>query len=93
MLRKLKQHFGIGRLLEGGGGLNGAFLQAGLVDEISLPLAPAVDGGRGIPAVFDYDVFEGAEPAGMGMSLTLKACDVRENGVVWLRYGVTLISG
>jgi riboflavin biosynthesis pyrimidine reductase len=90
VLKKLKQHFGIGRLLvEGGGGINGAFLQAGLVDEISLLLAPAVDGGRGIPAVFDYDVAEHAEPAGKGMKLALKECNVRENGVVRLRYGVT----
>jgi riboflavin biosynthesis pyrimidine reductase len=30
-------------LLEGGGHINGAFLQAGLVDEISLLLVPGVD--------------------------------------------------
>ena len=89
VLRKLTRHFGIRRLLvEGGGGINGAFLQAGLVDEISLLLAPAVDGGRGIPAVFDYDVVEGAEPAAKEMTLTLLGCDVRGNGVVRLRYGI-----
>lgn len=88
-LSKLHAQFGIERLLvEGGGGLNGAFLKAGLVDEISLLLAPVIDGGRGVPAVFDYPVAEGDAPAGKGMQLTLTACEPMPNGVVKLRYAV-----
>lgn len=34
-------------LLEGGAKMNGAFLKAGLVDEISLLLRPAIDGKTG----------------------------------------------
>ena len=34
-------------LLEGAGGSNGAFLQVGLIDEISLAICPAVDGVKG----------------------------------------------
>ena len=50
----LGQHFGIRRLLlEGGGHINGAFLEAGLVDEISLLIAPGIDGRHDIAAVFD----------------------------------------
>src|SRR5206468_1654166 len=50
----LAEHFGIGRLLlEGGGHINGAFLAAGLVDEISVLIAPGIDGRHDIPAVFD----------------------------------------
>jgi riboflavin biosynthesis pyrimidine reductase len=33
-------------LLEGGGGANGAFLRAGLVDELHVILCPAVDARR-----------------------------------------------
>jgi riboflavin biosynthesis pyrimidine reductase len=40
-------------LLEGGGGSNGAFLRAGLIDEISLAICPAVDGAKGAPSIFD----------------------------------------
>lgn len=88
-LGKLRTHFGIGRLLvEGGGGINGAFLKAGLVDEISLLLAPAIDGGRGVPAVFDYDVTEGDDPAGKAVRLSLTGCEAMPNGVVRLRYEV-----
>ena len=40
----LGEHFGIRTLLlEGGGHINGAFLEAGLVDELSLLIAPGVD--------------------------------------------------
>lgn len=88
-LGKLRTRFGIERLLvEGGGGLNGAFLKAGLVDEISLLLAPVLDGGRGVPAVFDYDVAEGDTPAGKAVQLSLSGCEAMPNGVVRLRYEV-----
>ena len=40
-LEKLQNHFGITRmLLEGGSEINGAFLRAGLIDELSLIVAP-----------------------------------------------------
>jgi len=49
----LNRELGIKRLEVNGGGLtNGAFLRAGLIDEISLAIFPAVDGTRGA-AVFD----------------------------------------
>lgn len=90
VLDKLARHFGIKRLLvEGGGGINGSFLKAGLVDELSLLLVPAVDGARGIPAVFDTDEAEGAEPVGKGVTLALVSCEPQENGVVRLKYRVT----
>jgi 2,5-diamino-6-(ribosylamino)-4(3H)-pyrimidinone 5'-phosphate reductase len=50
----LGESFGIRRLLlEGGGHINGAFLQADLVDEVSLLLVPGIDGRHEIAAVFD----------------------------------------
>src|ERR1700759_1789991 len=48
-------------LLEGGGGTNGAFLRAGLVDELHLVICPAVDGSRGAPAGFDSTEADGAQ--------------------------------
>ncbi len=51
---QLGEHFAIGTLLlEGGGHINGAFLEAGLVDEVSLLMVPGIDGRRDIPSVFD----------------------------------------
>lgn len=49
----LGEHFGIRPLLlEGGGHINGAFLETGLVDEVSLLLVPGIDGRCEAPAVF-----------------------------------------
>ena len=53
-LEILNRELGLERLLlEGGGGSNGAFLRAGLIDEISLAICPAVDGAKGAPSIFD----------------------------------------
>ena len=47
----LNRELGVKRLLlEGGGGANGAFLRAGLVDELNLILCPASTAPRARPA-------------------------------------------
>ena len=46
--------FGVKRLaIVGGVTINGAFLVAGLLDEVSLLVGPAIDGRAGMTAVFD----------------------------------------
>jgi riboflavin biosynthesis pyrimidine reductase len=84
----LNRELGIKRLLlEGGGGANGAFLRAGLVDEISLILCPAVDGAKGAPSVFDSSDAEAGQPAPV-QTMTLESSQVLDDGAVWLRYRV-----
>lgn len=81
----LGEHFGIRRLLlEGGGHINGAFLQADLVDELSLLLVPGIDGRHEIPAVFD-GVNSASKAA---VPLKLKSIERREKDALWLRYEV-----
>lgn len=90
-LAKLRALFGIERLLvEGGGHINGSMLKAGVIDELSLLLAPAVDGLSGTPAVFD---FAGEDEASMGgrRKLDLSHCERLSGGVVWLRYRITSV--
>lgn len=54
VLDVLASAFGIKRvMLEGGAKTNGDFLKAGLVDEISYILFPAIGGKSGTPAVFE----------------------------------------
>jgi riboflavin biosynthesis pyrimidine reductase len=50
----LNRDLAIERLLLEGGGSNGALLRAGLIDEISLAICPAVDGAKGAPSTFDF---------------------------------------
>ena len=88
-LRKLKALFGIGRLLvEGGGHINGSMLKAGVIDELSLLLAPAVDGISGTPSLFEIAGGD-ADSMGKRRKLDLTACERFEDGTLWLRYSIT----
>jgi riboflavin biosynthesis pyrimidine reductase len=85
-LEILNRELGLERLLlEGGGGSNGSFLRAGLIDEISLAICPAVDGAKGAPSVFDSSDKDAGVAAPI-RSMTLASTEVLEGGVVWLRY-------
>jgi riboflavin biosynthesis pyrimidine reductase len=84
-VNQLGEHFGIRKLLlEGGGHINGGFLQADLIDEVSLLLLPGIDGRHNIAAVFDgvSDENHSAVP------LKLKSVEQREGGALWIRYEV-----
>ncbi|MCJ9730038.1 dihydrofolate reductase family protein [Bradyrhizobium sp. PRIMUS42] len=84
-LSTLNARFGIARLLlEGGAHTNAEFLEAGLVDEISLLLFPAICGRTGSQTLF------GARRDGLGDRLRLSAIStaVRQAGAVHLRYKV-----
>ncbi len=84
----LNRELGVKRLLlEGGGGTNGAFLRAGLVDEISLVVCPAVDGAKGAPSVFDSPDADAGQRAPV-TAMTLESSQVLDGGAVWLRYRV-----
>lgn len=84
VLRKLRSRLGIRTLLlEGGGKINGSFLAAGLVDELSLLLAPVADGSIGAPSLFDA-----AHGRGPARKLELLSVRRRPAGLLWLRYKV-----
>jgi 2,5-diamino-6-(ribosylamino)-4(3H)-pyrimidinone 5'-phosphate reductase len=83
-LEKLSRHFDIKRLLlEGGGKINGTFLAADLIDELSILIAPVADGASGTPSLFDAD---DTTPA---RRLELLSVERRTGDIVWLRYKVT----
>ena len=84
----LNHELGVKRLLlEGGGGTNGAFLRAGLVDELNLVLCPAVDGAKGAPSVFDSTEAEAGQRAPV-TAMSLENSKALEGGVVLLRYRI-----
>ncbi len=83
-VEKLGAQFGVRTLmLEGGGGINGSMLAAGLVDEISVLVAPVTDGRVGTATLFDI-AGASAEPR----RLALEHVERRTGDVLWLRYRV-----
>ena len=86
-LEKIGARFGVQTLLlEGGGRINGAMLRAGLVDEVSLLIAPVADGRIGTPALFDVD--GGDDEVVRPWRLALEAVERSADDVLWLRYRV-----
>jgi 2,5-diamino-6-(ribosylamino)-4(3H)-pyrimidinone 5'-phosphate reductase len=84
VLAKLRGLFGIRKLLlEGGGTINGSFLAADLIDELSILVAPVADGGIGTPSLFDARA--GAGPA---RRLKLISVEQRRGDLLWVRYKV-----
>lgn len=76
-LKKLKELFGIEKLLlEGGSVLNGAFQRKYVIDELSLVVAPVV------AAAEDKPLFDGSAMDGY----TLQKIKQHENSVFWLNY-------
>lgn len=84
VLQKLRSRFGIRKLLlEGGGKINGSFLAANLIDELSILVGPVADGSMGTPSLFDVD--DARAPA---RRLKLISIEERAGDIVWLRYKV-----
>jgi riboflavin biosynthesis pyrimidine reductase len=81
-LEKIGSRFGVRTLmLEGGGRINGGMLRAGLVDEVSLLVAPVADGRIATAALFD-------DEQAMPHRLVLEDVQRRAGDVLWLRYRV-----
>ena len=79
----LKRRFGVRHLhVEGGAALNGALLDAGLVDELDLTLTSLIFGGRNAPTLM-----EGEGRARIRGALAMKLVSVRQiGGEVFLKY-------
>lgn len=78
----LNTEFGVERMaVVGGGHINGAFLDAGLLDEVSVMIGPGIDGRKGMASVFD-----GIEDTNRPATLLKLNSVERMDDTVWLRY-------
>jgi riboflavin biosynthesis pyrimidine reductase len=85
-LHKLATLFGMERVMIGGGGvLNWSYVQDGLVDEVSLLLAPVSDASPNAPGLFTA-----REPLTRIQPYSFTLIDVKplKDSTVWLRYRV-----
>lgn len=79
----LHSEFGVKRMaVLGGGHINGSFLAAGLIDEVSLLLAPGIDGRKDQTSVFDGI----ADMNHIPVKLSFESVERIENGTLWIRY-------
>lgn len=80
----LKEQFDVQRMaIVGGGNINAGFLDAGLLDEISVLLAPGIDARGGMAAVFDGLAMD-KEP----VQLKLENITSYDDGAIWIRYSL-----
>lgn len=85
-LVKIRTHLGAQCLVsEAGGGLNGALLRAGLVDELHIITIPALIGGLGTPSIIDGPQLE---PGSLPTKLRTLDVQVGSHGTIWAHYEV-----
>jgi len=72
-------------MLEGGGHLNGSFLNEGLIDELSLLLIPVADGTAQTTSLFEVGKHLTKRPASL---FKLEEVKQAEAGTLWMRYRI-----
>ncbi|BCP56092.1 5-amino-6-(5-phosphoribosylamino)uracil reductase [Kaistia sp. 32K] len=90
-LEKLKLLLGIEKIILSGGGVtNEHFLRAGLIDELSLVVAPVIGHDKE-----EIDLFQAidANRTRAATALTLRSVETLEVGCLWLRYSLKSESG
>jgi riboflavin biosynthesis pyrimidine reductase len=85
-LQQLATVFGIKKImLEGGAKLNAAFLNEGLMDELSVLLLPLADSTADTPTIFEWQKGESTTKVSQ---LRLKEVQQLSDDVVWLKYSI-----
>jgi riboflavin biosynthesis pyrimidine reductase len=83
VVQTLARELGVKKLIvEGGSHVSGAFVNAGLVDEVSVLILPLVDGRSEHPSSFEVSMDKWQAPA----YLKLTSVEKVEHDAVWLRY-------
>lgn len=84
LLHKLKNKFGIDRLMiAGGGAMNASFLQEDLIDELSLVISPLADGNTTSVSIFERGDFL---PHRKPVAFSLIDAKPLDGDALWLRY-------
>jgi 2,5-diamino-6-(ribosylamino)-4(3H)-pyrimidinone 5'-phosphate reductase len=89
LMSKLKIDFGVDRLtIQSGGELNSHFIREGLIDRISVVIAPLIVGGRTTPSLVDGEALHTVKELSKLRILTLSRCKQLKNSYLHLEYDV-----
>jgi 2,5-diamino-6-(ribosylamino)-4(3H)-pyrimidinone 5'-phosphate reductase len=87
LLHKLKEDYGIEKLtIQSGGTLNAQWVRQGLVDHLSLVVAPCLVGGRDTPTLMDGVSLVSEADLGNIKALKLVECDLLNDSYLHLKY-------
>jgi 2,5-diamino-6-(ribosylamino)-4(3H)-pyrimidinone 5'-phosphate reductase len=86
---RLKNEFHVDKItIQTGGTLNAVLLRQGLIDYVSILVAPCLIGGNQTPTIIDGESFTSIEELGKIKTLELETVNVLEDSYIHLRYKV-----
>jgi 2,5-diamino-6-(ribosylamino)-4(3H)-pyrimidinone 5'-phosphate reductase len=89
LLITLKENFNVDRVtVQTGGTLNGLLLRQGLIDELSIVVAPLAVGGAGVSTLIDGEAIHSVNDLDKLKALEFTSCNVLKNSFLHLRYKV-----
>lgn len=89
LFSKLRKEFGVRRItLQSGGTLNAILLRGGLIDEVSIVVAPILIGGQHTSSLIDGKSLRSEKDLRMIKALRLKKAKILKNSYLHLRYSV-----
>lgn len=77
-----------GLTVQSGGTLNATLARSGLINYVSVIVAPVLVGGRSTPTLLDGDPLDGDEDLGLLRPLELLSVDELDHSYLYLRYAV-----
>lgn len=89
LLKKMKQQYGAEKItIQSGGTLNASWIRKGLIDKVSLVIAPCLIGGKDTQSLLGGESLHAEEDLKKIKALKLIKCDVLENSYLHLLYEV-----
>ncbi len=89
LFRRLKEDCGVDRItVQSGGTLNAVLLREGLIDKVSVVIAPCLIGGKDTPSLVDGESLHSVEELHKIKVLKLKDCKVLDGSYLHLQYEV-----
>ncbi len=89
LLQKMKEQFGAEKItIQSGGTLNAAWIRQGLIDKISIVVAPCLIGGKDTQSLIGGESLHNEEDLKKIKVLKLTKCNILENNYLHVQYEV-----